>query len=345
MTTQPSSVRSSTSRPSRQRRSSATAVSVAVQPRFVPGASVRSQVLAHTLRMAVKPVLDLWGRYPSPLWPAGLLDTYARMMQPTRGLRRHQIRLDDCDAEWWPRGPRPVEGIAILYLHGGGFVTCGLNTHRTLALRIAGAADGSVLTVGYRMLPRHPIADSIADCVSGYRRLLDDGFPPERIVVAGDSAGGFLTFATAIALSGLGLPQPAALVALSPLTNLDPAAKLARPGADACPLIPRSVLVTLADVAGRADPTSPTLSPVDAPLAGLPPVLIQVGSTEMLYPDAELMAQRLGAAGVPVDLEVWDRQVHVFQAAADVLPEAARAVARIGEFVRTSTHLPAAASG
>ncbi|MFF0817114.1 alpha/beta hydrolase [Rhodococcus sp. NPDC003318] len=327
-------------------------VAVAVEPQFVAGASLRSQMLAHTMRVAVKPVLDVWGRYPGPLWPAGLLDMSARILQPTRGVRKRRIRLDDCDAEWWQRGGPGVDsdgapaGTAILYLHGGGFLTCGLNTHRILSLRIAAAADASVLSVDYRMLPRHPIADSIVDCVNGYRWLLDRGYPPDRIVVAGDSAGGFLTFATALALEGLGLAQPAALVALSPLTELDPANKLARREGAACPLIPRSVLLTLADIAGRADGPTPTVSPVDAVLAGLPPVLIQVGSTEMLYADAELMAQRLGAAGVPVTLEVWDRQVHVFQAAADILPEAARAVARIGEFVREATRAserPAAA--
>lgn len=329
-------------------------VAAAVEPHFVSGASVRSQILAHTVRIGVKPVLDIWGRYPGPLWPAGLLDRSVRYLQPVRGAARHRVHLDECDAEWWPRGrggDADGDGTAILYLHGGGFLTCGLNTHRVLALRIAAAADASILSVGYRMLPRHSIAASIADCVSGYRWLLDRGYAPERIVVAGDSAGGFLTFATALALPDLGLPQPGALVALSPLTDLDPTTKLARREGRACPLIPRSVLLTLADIAVRADGATPTVSPVDGALAGLPPVLIQVGSTEMLYVDAELMAQRLGAAGVTVTLEVWDRQVHVFQAAADILPEAARAVARIGEFIRDATgsvdspSVPSTASG
>jgi acetyl esterase/lipase len=310
---------------------------------------MRSRVFAHTVKLTVKPVLDVWGRYPGLVWPAGLLDYGARYLQPTRGIGRHRVRLDDCAAEWWEHGvPRGAAstgeastgeetagaGTAILYLHGGGFMTCGLNTHRVLALRIGAASQASVLTVDYRMLPRYSIADSVADCISGYRWLLDRGFTPDRIVVAGDSAGGFLTFSTALALAGLGLPQPAGLVALSPLTDLDPTMKLARAEGRECPLIPSSVLLTLAEIAGRADGETPTVSPVDGVLTGLPPVLIQVGSTEMLYVDAELMAQRLGAAGVPVVLEVWDRQVHVFQAAADILPEAARAVARIGEFVR-----------
>lgn len=319
-------------------------VVVAVEPRFVAGASVRSQVLAHTLRFGVKPLLEVWGRHPGPLWPAGLLDTSVRYLQPTRSAREHRLRLDECAAEWWPLGPRGGDGgTAVLYLHGGGFLTCGLNTHRMLARNTAAAAGASVLHVDYRMLPRYPLADAVADCLAGYRWLLDHGYPPERIVVAGDSAGGFLTFATALALVEVGLPQPAALVAMSPLTDLDPTNKLARREGAACPLIPASVLVALTDIVGRYGGTA--TSPVDGVLAGLPPVLIQVGSTELLYADAELMAQRLAAAGVPVTLEVWDRQVHVFQAAAGLLPESTRAVARIGRFVRDATGSPAAVTG
>ncbi len=307
-----------------------------VEPQFVAGASMRSQVLAHTLRVAVKPMLDVWGRYPLALWPAGLLEASAGYLRPNRSVREHRVRLDDCAAEWWSRDSQGVAApTAILYLHGGGFLTCGLNTHRMLALNTAAAAGASVLTVDYRMLPQHPLSDAVADCVVGYRWLLDRGYSPERIVVAGDSAGGFLTFATALALADLGLPQPAALVAMSPLTDLDPTNKLTRREGAACPLIPHSVLVALTGIIDRFGGSA--VSPVDGVLAGLPPVLIQVGSTELLYADAELMAQRLGAAGVPVTLEVWDRQVHVFQAAAGLLPEASRAVARIGQFVRDAT--------
>ncbi|WP_240482978.1 alpha/beta hydrolase [Rhodococcus opacus] len=229
----------------------------------------------------------------------------------------------------------------VLYLHGGGFLTCGLNTHRRLVSRISASAGAAVLSVGYRMMPRHPIRDAIADGVDGYRWLLGQGFDAEKIVIAGDSAGGYLTFMTALTLADLHLPCPAGLVALSPLTDMDPTGKLAHPGADRCPVFPRSVLTTFAglpDQGARRRPTGkPRISPVDCILAGLPPVLIQVGSTEMLYPDAELMAERLAAAGVPVTLEVWDRQVHVFQAAADLIPEADHAIRQIGNFIRTAT--------
>ncbi|WP_081830645.1 alpha/beta hydrolase [Rhodococcus sp. UNC363MFTsu5.1] len=311
-------------------------IAVAAEPRFIAGASLRSRILAESVRFTVKPALEVWARWPSAMWPAGALDFAARMVPPGRGVGRRRIRLEHCDAEWL-QARDAMRDAVVLYLHGGGFLTCGLNTHRNLVSRISGAAGAPVLAVDYRMLPKHPIDAAIADGVAGYRWLLEQGFEGKRIVIAGDSAGGYLTFATAIAIAELGLPTPAGLVALSPLTDIDPATKLAHPGADGCPLIPRSVLLALADVAAARAGANSRTSPVNGVLAGLPPVLIHVGSTEILYPDAELMAQRLGAAGVSVTLEVWDRQVHVFHAAAGLIPEAERAIARVGEFIRTCT--------
>ncbi|SDD95466.1 alpha/beta hydrolase [Rhodococcus tukisamuensis] len=323
------------------------AIAAAAEPTFVAGASLRSQVLAATVRCTVKPFIALWARCPGPLWPAGLVDLAARFLPPVRDVRRRRVCLPHCDAEWLEAGAVD-DASAVLYLHGGGFLVCGLNTHRRLESWVSAAAKAAVLSVDYRMLPRHTIADSVADAVSGYRWLLAQGFAPERIAIAGDSAGGYLTFATALELDARGLQQPAALVALSPLTDMDPTAKLADPKAAACPVFPRSVLPVLTALADRAerhaDPSSPPrVSPVDAALGALPPVLIQVGSTEILYPDAELMAQRLSAAGVPVTLEVWDRQIHVFHAAADWVPEAGRAIGRVGEFVRA--HLAVGEAG
>ncbi|MFC4605393.1 alpha/beta hydrolase [Rhodococcus kronopolitis] len=330
-----------------RRRRGSPPLAAAVEPTFFAGASLQSQLLAVAVRSTVKPFVALWSRCPGLPWPAGLVDIAARFLSPVRDVRRRRVCLPHCDAEWLEAGVVD-DGVAILYLHGGGFVTCGLNTHRRLESWISAASGSGLLSVDYRMLPNHPISVSVVDAVSGYRWLLAQGFTPDRIVIAGDSAGGYLVFATAVALGERGLPQPAALVALSPLTDLDPTAKLAAPGAGDCPMFPRSVLPALTVLADRTDrradpPPLPRVSPVDAELGALPPVLIQVGSTEILYPDAELMAQRLTAAGVPVTLEVWDRQVHVFHAAANLVPEAGRALVRVGDFVRAHTSAAALA--
>ncbi|MFY0409443.1 alpha/beta hydrolase, partial [Solicola sp. PLA-1-18] len=232
---------------------------------------------------------------------------------------------------------------AILYLHGGAFLCCGLNSHRRLVARISKASGAGVLHVGYRMMPRNTINHAVADALDGYRWLLAHGYRGEDVVVAGDSAGGYLAFMTALEAMDADLPRPAGVVALSPLADMDPAGKRAHANANRCPVFTLRAVEALTDLADRVetrfevDGVSPERrSPVDADLVGHPRTLIQVGSQEMLLADAELMASRLVAAGVECELQVWERQVHVFQAAS-WLPEARAAVAEVGEFVKQAT--------
>ena len=308
---------------------------------FLPGNSLQSKLLSHALRVTVKPTLGLWARIPSASWAARVVDQAARLLPPLEGVGHRRVRLMDCDAEWIQAHNADLHSV-VLYLHGGGFLTGGLNTHRRLASRISQAADASVLSVNYRLMPTHAIGDAVADGIAGYRWLLARGFTPTQIVIAGDSAGGYLAFMVALALSDLELPRPAGLVALSPLTDLDPTAKLQHPASAKCPILPGSALVALTDLTVRVEHrvsgvSGLPLSPVDADLRGLPPVLLQVGSNDMLYPDARLMFDHLTDAGVPAALEVWDGQFHVFHVAADLLPEARRAIERVAEFIRTVT--------
>ncbi|WP_246257538.1 alpha/beta hydrolase [Amycolatopsis anabasis] len=302
--------------------------------------SRRSRVLALFLRVFVRPVLVAYGRFPHLPWPFGLIDRLAFWMRSLPGTERAPVALPDCRAEWI-QARKATGNRVVLYLHGGAFICCGLRTHRRLVSEISAAGRCPVLTVDYRMLPRAPISSSVTDGVHGFRWLLDQGFRPEEIVVAGDSAGGFLAFQVALAVVQRRLGTPAAVVALSPLTDLDPARKCEHPNASLDPVFPTSVLSAVADLAAKTEARvfvdgspGPALSPVDADLGELPPVLIQAGSTEMLLPDSELMADRLAAAGVGVTLQIWDRQVHVFQAAADLVPEGRAAIREIGTFLR-----------
>ena len=338
------------SRHSRDAGSTRLARATEPSPDFFPGASLRSRLLARTLRMTVKPLLGAWSYCPHSRWPAGIVDQIARVLPSVDGVCRDHVRLANCDAEY-VRARTATGDRVVLYLHGGGFLACGLNTHRRLASRISESASADVLAVDYRMLPTHPISDAVADGVNAYRWLLTHGFASEQIVIAGDSAGGFLTFMVTLALAVLGLPRPAGLVVLSPLTDLNPTTKLAHPDAGQCPLLPMSVLAALTAVSCSAERRSggafavPT-SPVDCALGGLPPVLIQVGSTDLLYPDAERMYRRLTAEGVQATLQVWERQVHVFHAAADLIPEARHAIERIGAFIQDVTaYAPQARAG
>jgi acetyl esterase/lipase len=227
----------------------------------------------------------------------------------------------------------------VLYFHGGAFVMCGLATHRHVVSQISVASGLPVLSVGYRQLPATSLAGTVDDCLAAYRWILDQGIDPSRVVLAGDSAGGYLAFATALRGIAEGLPRPAGLAALSPWLDLDATGKLSHPNAlrDAyAPAARLTELVALcADVADG--PIDPSLSPVNGDLAGLPPVLILAAESEMLLPDAELMATRLAVADVPCTLQIWAGQVHAFPVLAELLPESMAAVAEIGAFVRRTT--------
>ncbi|TLG00350.1 alpha/beta hydrolase [Nocardia cyriacigeorgica] len=274
------------------------------------------------------------------MFVARWLETVVAPLRPARGTRLRRIAFENFRAEWvWDDASGlPGEGdepAAILYFHGGGFVSCGLNTHRRMVARIARVAGSPLLQVDYRQIPQAHITETIDDCVAAYGYLLDLGIPAERIIVMGDSAGGGLAFAMALAARTRSLPMPAGIVAISPWADYDSTHRRAHPndqldallGADAYALPVKWGIMR----GGRLDPM---WSPVNHDFTGLPPVLIQVGSTEVLVADVELLAARCAAAAVPVQVQIWDSAFHVFQVAADVLPDARQAIGDIGAFVR-----------
>jgi acetyl esterase/lipase len=294
------------------------------------GAAVRRYVVRVSARMAGLTTID-----------AALQARLARLDRPLpgslpRGTSTSPVRFDGFGAEWvhGPGVTAAAAGPVLLYLHGGGWICYGLNSHRPLIARLSAAAGAPVLSVGYRMFPQVPLREMTGDCVTAYRWLLGTGVAPGRVVIAGDSAGGHLAFATTLAAHAAGLPVPGAIVALSPMLNLDLASKDRHPNArldPTRPAVPAGHLVRL--LAAGDDPADPAISPVNADLTGLPRTLICVGSTEYLYEDAEVMTTRLAAAGVPATLHVWDRQLHVFPAFAPLLPESAAAVREIGRWI------------
>ena len=319
------------------------------------GVSTRSRALSFSVRRTVRPFIEAWSYAPTLPWPASAIDHLAFPLVPVPGTHRRRVDLPTCPAEllWAPGAAPPaaqvgmdgtavgggMDGTAVLYLHGGAFLCCGLTTHRHLVSRISATTGAPVLAVGYRMLPRHPIRRAVEDGLDGLRWLVAHGHPAERVVIAGDSAGGFLTFAVAHEAVRLGIGRPAGTVALSPLTDLDPRGKLDHPNSHRCAVFPRRAVAVLSTLVERAERlggegAEPVASPVDLDLSEMPPALIQTGSEEMTYVDAELMARRLQLAGVSAELQVWEKQVHAFQAAAGVVPESGRAIAEIGRFVR-----------
>jgi acetyl esterase/lipase len=314
-------------------------LSVATEPRFVAGAGIRSRLLGLGLRATVRPTLALWASLPFDVFPTNLLDHAARLLPVQEGTRWRRVRLANCPAELVSaKGVSDDSPRVILYFHGGAFLACGLNTHRRMVSYLSRESAQPVFNVGYRQMPDTAVSGSVADGVDAFRWLLEQGYRAEDITVAGDSAGGFLAFSVARQVIDAGLGRPAGIVAVSPLLDLDPMRKLAHANANSCQTFPMRAIDRHSEIAHRIEQSRGTgirvVSPVDMAMDGLPPALIQVGSQEVLLPDAELMANRLVAAGIPCELHVWDRQVHVFQAAASWVPEAKAAIAEIGTFVR-----------
>ena len=307
--------------------------------------SPQSVAVSLASRLIVKNTVRAWAVTPNARWPFEYVDSVAGLV-PRFGISAEieSVRLENCAAEW-VCAPGASADRAILYLHGGAFLTCGLNTHRSVVTRLSKAADAAVLTVGYRKLPSHHITDAIDDGMNGLRWLQDRGFDGDQVVVAGDSAGGYLAFMTALLAIDNEVMRPAGIATISPFTDADPARKLRHRNARKCSMFTRGALSMFAQylnqaqlLEGRGD--SAVASPVDAELSDLPPVTIHASSDELLLPDAELMAKRLEASGIPCDLHLWDGQIHDFPLAADILPEGRRAIRYIGDFVKDVTAVP-----
>lgn len=319
----------------------APSLNVAAAPRFFSGRSVRSRLLGMGLRGTVRPALWAWSWLPIEFLPPNLVDHLARFLPVPEGTTWRTVELATCHAELLcaddvqelRQGNRRI----VLYFHGGAFLTCGLHTHRRLVARISKASGQPVLNVDYRLMPYSPITDSVTDCLNAFTWLLDQGYAPEDITLAGDSAGGYLAFSVARAVLDRGLGRPAGVVALSPLLDMNPATKRAHPNASRCEVFPIAALERFTELAKRVDArrgiADERICPVNMDPTGLPPTLIQVGSGEIVMVDAEAMANRLVAAGVPCELQIWKEQVHVFQAAASWVPEAQAAISEIGAFM------------
>ncbi|MBF6138155.1 alpha/beta hydrolase fold domain-containing protein [Nocardia otitidiscaviarum] len=329
-----------------------------VEVEFRSRASLRLR-FAHTLlRATLRPAVDalsvLAERTPLRGDPAfriaNAADLAAYPLRAARGTRRAPVRFAGFRAEWlWHRdhpGPdEPAAGV-ILYFHGGGFLTGGLHSHRRLAARIARTAGTALLNVDYRQLPVAHLTDSVEDAVTAYRYLLDRGIPAERVVFAGDSAGGGLAFAAALAARARGIALPAAIAAIAPFADLDPTIRRDHPNdrRDAL-LSARSLAVPALIGFARGGVLDPMWSPVNHDFAGMPPTLIQVSDSEVLLPDAEALARRCAEAGVPHTLQIWNSAIHVFHAGADMLPDARAAIADLADFVRRALDSGAVAGG
>ncbi len=269
------------------------------------------------------------------------LDRVSARVPALRGSRTERFTIGDFEAEWVhgpgvPGGAPDSRDRVILYLHGGGWLFGNVGSHRRMISKLSRAAGLPVLALDYRLVPAVTFEQEIADCVSGYRWLLEQGVKPENVVIMGDSAGGHLTFATALHARDEGLPMPAGLVGISGVYDMTTEHKKAHANhaADRTGALAALEWMMRVVLAG-ADPTDGKVSPLRADLTGLPRTLLVVSSSEVIYCDSEQLAERLTEAGVPCTLSVWPNQLHVFQAFGPVVPEATRSLVEIARWVRT----------
>jgi acetyl esterase/lipase len=283
------------------------------------------------LRVSLKPFLG-------PPWPFAVQRAALAMgssLMPQDG--RAQVKADKV-------AHIPVERVtpkaggkprhAILYIHGGAFVAGSPRTHRSITRRLSALTGSLVLAPHYRLAPEAPFPAQIEDCVTSYRQLLKEGYAPERIAIAGDSAGGNLTMMTAIAAMKQGLPSPASLVMMSPAFSLHPLPNTTAYERESRDPMIRQAWAQDVERALKVPANHPLADPMAQDLSRLPPSLVQVGDDEVLYDNATWLVEAATAAGRTVELEVYLKRWHVFQAHAALLPSSVKALDRQAEFMK-----------
>ncbi len=237
-----------------------------------------------------------------------------------------------------PTAEITVDGIeprnTVLYFHGGVYVMSDAFLAAGLASQVGRRTQAKVISVDYRLAPEHPYPAAVDDALAAYKALLDTGIAPSDIALAGESAGGGLVVATLVNARDHGLALPAAAYVMSPYVDLTLAGTSMDTKGDVDPLLSQELLEPrVSDYTQGQDAALNLISPVFADLSGLPPLIIQAGSHEVLLDDAVRLAGQAAAADVEVTLEVTPQVPHVFQAYAVMLDEAAAALDRAGQLL------------
>lgn len=250
------------------------------------------------------------------------------------------LEIDQIPAEWIiPAGAS--ESHTILFFHGGAYNSGTITSHRSLVANITHASKARGLIIDYRLAPEHPFPAALEDARTAYGWLLEQGLAPEKIVIAGDSAGGGLTMALLLDLRDREKPLPAAAVCLSPWLDLTCSGDswTTNRGKDMM-LDPGSIRDSARVYLDGTDPRTPLASPAFADLQGLPPLLIQVGSSEYLLSDSVSLGEKARDSGLDVTLEVWEGMQHEWHFAANIMPEGRQAIDGIGEFIQAQLEPP-----
>lgn len=248
-----------------------------------------------------------------------------------------EIEMENFTMELLKRKEGAREDYVILQLHGGGYIGAMRNAYRTFAGLYNEQSGGmSVLTIDYRVAPENPYPAALEDAVAAYDWLMEQGFAADQIIVVGDSAGGGLALGLCMYLKDRKRELPAGIIAMSPWTDLTASGSSYEENYEKDPLFgnTRESLIYNKDYVGENDPKNPYISPMFGEYDGFPPMLIQVGSIEMLLSDSVSVAEKAKGAGVKVKLTVYEGMFHIFQMALKLLPESRAAWEEIGDFFK-----------
>jgi monoterpene epsilon-lactone hydrolase len=235
----------------------------------------------------------------------------------------------------WVSAPNAASDKIFICLHGGGYTMLSSKAFHPLASLLSSASGCRGLVIDYRLAPEHPFPAAVDDVTAAYRWLLEQGNPARNIVIVGFSCGGGLALATMITLREAGVPLPAGAVLLSPWTDLAGTGESMKTRSEADPMItPEMNRFHAALYANGTDLHHPLISPLYADLHGLPPMLIHVGSDEIMLDDSTRLAERAKVAGVEVTLDIWEGMWHNWHAFAPQLPEGLQAIEQVGQFIR-----------
>jgi len=283
-------------------------------------------------------IRDLLGSKPRPAgWAARRqrLDEIGSVWPVAADVTLTAVDIDGIPGEW-STVPGSNSSHVLLFLHGGGYCSGSIISHRRMASEAGRAAGVRTLAIGYRLAPENPFPAAFDDAVTAWHFLRRQGIAAEHIAIGGDSAGGGLSLAVALKLHDINEELPACLWLVSPWTDLTMSGSTLITKDSVDPLIHKGYLRELADayLGGDADRKDPRVSPLFANLTGMPPMLIQVGSAETLLDDAVRLAAAAGEADVPVTLEIWPQMIHAWHLWNARLEPGRRALGNAGRFMR-----------
>lgn len=288
----------------------------------------------YLLRQRKKWNKRLKGRIPSKEALRGWMEKTTAQFEIPEGISVKKFNIDHIQTEWMIP-PEAAADEMIYYLHGGGYMMGSINTHRALAAKLSLEAGSKVLLIDYALAPENPYPAALNDALKVYTWLIENGYKSINIVIAGDSAGGGLALSTVIAARDKGMVLPAGLVLISPWTDLAGTGESMTTKAKKDPVLTAEALPQIGQwYAGDIPLDDPRVSPLYADLSGLPPMFIQVGTSEILLNDSTRLASRAQEVGVEVELEVWQGEMHVWHMLWQRLPSARKAIEKIGTFTR-----------